>query len=180
MAAPSESPPAWVTVARVAKTQGRKGELAADLLTDVPGRFAGLDRLWLLARSGERRAFVLRHHWPHKGRVVLELDGIADLTAASAWVGAEVQVPAAERAPAPAGAYFVSDLVGCQVFDHGRPLGEVAAVEEVPGAAALLHVAALAGELLIPFAAAYVESVSLAERRLALRLPDGLTAINQP
>jgi 16S rRNA processing protein RimM len=181
MAAPSdETPASWVTLARIVKTQGRLGGLAADLLTDIPGRFAGLDRIWLLARSGERRPFAMRRHWMHQQRVVLELEGIDDLNAASAWIGAEVQVPAGERAPVPQGAYFVSDLEGCQVFDRGRALGPIAAVEAVPGAAALLHVAAASGELLIPFAAEYVESVSLAERRLYLRLPEGLLEINQP
>ncbi len=180
MAARSEVPPSWVTLARVARTQGRKGELAADLLTDIPDRFAALARVWLLAAGGERRAFELRHTWMHKGRIVLALAGLDDLTAAEPWVGAEVQVPAAERARAPEGSYFISDLEGCQVFDRGRPLGPVTAIEEVPGAAALLHVASPAGELLIPFAAEYVESVSLADRRLALRLPEGLAEINQP
>jgi 16S rRNA processing protein RimM len=180
MAARSEAPPGWVTLARIAKTQGRKGELAADPLTDIPERFAGLERLWLLSRGGERRAFALRHHWMHQGRVVLELEGIGDLTAAAAWVGAEVQVPASERAEAPAGRYFISDLEGCEVFDRGRALGAVTGVEEIAGGAALLHVAAATGEVLIPFAAEYVESVSLAERRLSLKLPEGLVEINQP
>lgn len=180
MAARSDAAgPSWVTLARIVKTQGRMGGLAADLLTGIPDRFAGLDRLWLLHASGGRREFALRGHWPHKGRVVLELEGIGDLTAASAWVGAEVQVPASQRVPAPEGAYFISDLEGCRVFDRGKPMGEITAVEEVPGAAALLHVAAPAGEVLIPFAAEFVESVSLAERRLSFRLPEGLLDINR-
>jgi len=32
-------PEEFITVARVAKTQGRRGEVAADLFTDFPERF---------------------------------------------------------------------------------------------------------------------------------------------
>ncbi|HUX67383.1 MAG TPA: ribosome maturation factor RimM [Terriglobales bacterium] len=171
MADPSE----WVTLARLVKTQGHKGELGADLLSDIPGRFDHLRQVWLLHPSGRRQAFGVARHWYHQGRVVLAFDGIADMTAAEAWLGAEVQVPRAERAPAPADRYYWADLEGCEVLDRGRALGHIAAVEEIPGAPALLHVRTPAGgELLIPFAAAYVESLSLPERRIAMALPEGL------
>ena len=174
MAARSD-PGAWVTLARLVKTQGHKGELGADLLTDIPGRIDHLRQVSLLHPSGRRQAFGVVRHWFHKGRVVLAFDGIPDMTAAEAWLGAEVQVPRAERAPAPADRYYSDDLEGCEVLDHGRPLGRIEAVEEIPGAPALLHVRSPEGaELLIPFAAAYLESLSLAERRIAMALPEGL------
>ncbi|MGH9481735.1 MAG: ribosome maturation factor RimM [Terriglobales bacterium] len=170
----------WVTLAKLVKTQGRKGELAAEILTDIPGRFENLGEVWLLGRSGGRQAFALAGHWFHQGRVVLRFDGIADMTAAQAWLGAEVQVPRERRAPAPPGSYFLSDLEGCVVYNRGQAVGEVAAVEVVPGAPALLHLRTPQGERLIPFAAAYLESVSIAERHIAMALPEGLLEVNSP
>src|SRR6185437_11153907 len=124
-------------------------------------------------------ALCLERRWPHKGWIILKLAGLDDLSAAEAWVGAEVQVPAAERAPAPEGSYFQSDLAGCDVFDRGQKLGVVESVEAVPGAAALLHVRTpQGGEVLVPFAAAFVAEVALAEHRLALTLPEGLVDLN--
>jgi 16S rRNA processing protein RimM len=167
----------FVTLARVVKTQGRRGELAVELLTDIPGRLAALPRIWLSARDGRRAEFSLTRTWPHKQWLVLELEGIADLNAAEPWVGAQVQVPARERAQAPVGSYFISDLLGSQVYDGERLLGELEEIEPVAGAADLLHVrTATDAELLIPFAAAYVESIEPGAMRL--RLPEGLVELN--
>lgn len=177
--APRSEAGGWVALGRVVKTQGRRGELAVELQTDIPGRFDQLEGVWLRAGAeGAPARFRLLRHWPHQGRIVLALEGIEDLTAAERWVGAAVVVPEAERAPAPEGSYFVSDLEGCAVFDRGQRIGEVVAVEAVAGAPHLLHVARDGDggrpEVLIPFAADYIAAVSLAGRRLDLELPAGL------
>ena len=179
MANPSEPDAAWVTLARLVKTQGRRGEFAAEVLSDVPGRFAQLRQVWLCHPSGRRLPVHLVRHWPHLGRLVLGFEEISDLNAAEPWVGATVQVPDAERLPAPEGSYYVDELAGCAVLDAGRLLGTIAAVEPLAGAAPLLHVRTPAGgELLIPFVEAFLESVSIPERRVVMRLPEGLTEIN--
>lgn len=180
MDSPSEDG-GWVTLARLVKTQGRKGELAAEVLSDIPDRFAGLGRVWLRHPDGRRAEMHLARHWPHQGRIVLAFDGIGDMDAAAAWVGAEVQVPSAQRPPAPAGAYYHSDLEGCRVFDGGREIGTLRVIEDMAGAAPLLHVEPAAGgnEILIPFAESYIVEIAPAERRLALRLPEGLLDLNR-
>ena len=179
MANPSDRADDWVAVGRVVKTQGRHGELAIEILSDIPNRFESLSAVWLLSRAGDRRRFALERRWPHKQWIILKLAGVDDLNLAEAWLGAEVQVPAGERAPAPEGSFYATDLAGCEVFDRGRNLGVIESVEPVPGAAALLHVRTpQGGEMLIPFAAAYVAEISLAEHRLALALPEGLADVN--
>ena len=55
----------FVTVARVLRSQGRRGEVAAELLTDFPERFAERRRLFVLEASG-RRELELEAHWRHK------------------------------------------------------------------------------------------------------------------
>ena len=48
---------AFITVARIAKTQGRHGEVAADLYTDFPEKFAERTQLSGLAKDGSRKDF---------------------------------------------------------------------------------------------------------------------------
>lgn len=177
-AVPSE-PEQWITLARVAKTQGRQGELAVEVLTDIPNRFDSLERVFLLSRSGTRQPFTITRRWPHKDRLILAFAEIPDLTAAEAWVGAEVQLPRAERAPAPLGSYHVEDLIGCRVFDGDRLLGVLQAIEPVPGAPDLLHIEDAAGrEVLIPFAAAYIRELAIPAGAIHLALPAGLLSVN--
>jgi len=42
----------WVWLARIRHTQGRKGEVFADILTDFPEKFAERRHLWLIQESG--------------------------------------------------------------------------------------------------------------------------------
>lgn len=176
--APAEN--GWVALARIVRPHGRRGEMSAELLTDDAGRFAGLQRVFLCAAGQPPQSFALRHAFPHQDRVVLALEGITDMAAARGWTGAEVCLPAAERMAPPPGRYFISELVGCAVWDHGRLLGRVAAVTELPGAAPLLAVTAGEREILIPFAASYLRVVDTAARRVEMDLPAGMAELNAP
>ena len=169
----------FVTVARVVRSQGRRGEVAAELLTDFPERFAERRRLFALSARG-RRELELESHWRHKGGVVLKFRGVDSIAAAEALAGCEIQIPRQERAALPQGAAWVADLIGCAVFDGEQQLGAIAGVESGAGEAPLLLVRAEAGEYLIPFAAEYVENLDLERRRVALRLPAGLLEIDAP
>src|SRR6202035_5416422 len=91
----------FVTIARVAKTQGRHGEVAATLLTDFPELFATRKKVFALsgagkaggATEGSRRNLDLDEHWFHKGMVVLKFAGVDSISEAETLVGSEIQVP---------------------------------------------------------------------------------------
>ena len=169
----------FVTVARVLRSQGRRGEVAAELLTDFPERFAQRRILFALDATG-RRELHLEAHWLHKGGVVLKFRGVDSIEQAQALAGCELQIPHPERAPLPRDAAYVGDLIGCAVFDRGQQVGVIVGVEFGAGEAPLLLVKAEAGEHLIPFAAEYVESVDVERRRVALRLPPGMLEVDAP
>ena len=169
----------FVTVARVLRSQGRRGEVIAELLTDFPERFAERRRLFAVEASG-RRELQLEAHWLHKGRVVLKFRGVDSIEQAQALAGCELQIPREERAPLPQDATYVSDLIGCEALDRGHALGIIAEVQFGAGEAPLLLVKSEAGEHLIPFAAEYVEGVDLELRRVALRLPAGMLELDSP
>ena len=96
-------------------------------------------------------------------------------------VGAELQVPRSQRAELETGWTYVSDLVGCTVFDHGREIGRIEDVQFGAGEAPLLIVDSQEGnEFDIPFAEAYLESVDVARRRVRMDLPEGMLEINGP
>lgn len=170
-----ESSGEFVTVAKVTKTQGRKGEVAAALFTDFPERFATRKKLLAVdyARGGVHRELVLEDHWFHKGGVILKFQGVDSISQAETLVGCEIQIPRAERAELRGGAVYISDLVGCMVSDSGREIGRISEVRFGSGDAPLLVVRA-DRELLIPFAAEFVESLDLEHKRLAMKLPAGL------
>ena len=176
----------FVLLARLVRTQGRHGEVIAEILTDFPERFSERLHVWLLppdAKATPREAEIERH-WLHKGRIVLKIAGIDSISDAAALSGWHVAIPREQRAPLAEDAVYVADLIGCHVIDETSEdvdLGPVVAVERSGGSAPdLLVVQHNGDELLIPFAKAFIVQINTAARELRMRLPSGLTAINAP
>jgi len=181
--APSSEPSGeFVTLARVVKTQGRHGEVAAEVHSDIPERFAEGMRLFALGREQNvRRELPIDDLWPHKGFLVLKFAGVDSISDAEALVGAELQVLRTERAKLGPGSIYVSDLVGCTVFDEGRVIGRIEDVQFGAGEAPLLIVGNDAGKKFdLPFAEAYLEGVDTALRQVRMRFPEGMLEINAP
>jgi len=179
------APDDYVLLARLIRTQGRHGEILAEILTDFPQRFAQQPQVWLLSPTGSAapRAAVVERSWPHKGRIVLKFAGLDSMNDAEPLRGWQVAVLRAQRMPLEQDAVYIGDLVGCHVIDEaagGADLGPVLDVARGENGSADLLVLGKVDELLIPFAKNYVVSIDLAGRCLRMRLPAGLTALNAP
>ncbi|MDR5728702.1 MAG: ribosome maturation factor RimM [Terriglobia bacterium] len=182
----------WVSVARVIRPQGRRGEVLAEVLTDFPERFAAMRNSFLQRRKSlPPEPILLEQSWLHKGKVVLKFAGVDSISAAEVLRGAEVVIPAAERVALDPDAVYVSDLIGCQLVDmhpadapvpeRAQSVGTVREVIQQAESADLLVVAGADGhEYEIPFAKAYLLRIDLAERRLEMNLPPGLLEVNAP
>jgi len=179
----------FVTIARVAKTQGRHGEVAATLLTDFPELFETRRKLFALGESGKgdqggvaqpnRRKLELDEHWFHKGMVVLKFAGVDSISDAETLVGSEIQIPRSERAALGNDEFYVSDLIGCTVSDSSREIGRIKDVQFGSGEAPLLVIEG-EKEYLVPFAAAYIEKIALEQKRLEMKLPAGMLELDAP
>ncbi len=185
MAAAPDASGEWITLAVVTKTQGRRGEVAVELHTDVPDRFRQDMRLWALGTDGQRREVTVEDFWPHKNFLVLKFQGIETISDAEPLVKAELQLPRSERAQLEPGWTYLSDLIGCTVFDGQREIGEIEDVQFGAGEAPLLVVrskeqpgAKLPFE--IPFAEAYLEKLDLERKQVRMKLPEGLLEVNAP
>ena len=104
--------------------------------------------------------------------------------------GAELQLPRSERAELELGWTYLSDLIGCTVFDGQREIGEIEDVQFGAGEAPLLVVrnkergeAQKTGVQLpfeIPFAEAYLEKLDVERKQVRMKLPEGLLEVNAP
>jgi len=186
VASGSETNGEFITLARVVKTQGRHGEVAAEMHS-ASGRFAAGMKLFALPKSQEmRRELEVEDLWPHKGLMVLKFRGVDSMSDAELLIGSELQVPSAQRADLETGWTYVSDLIGSKVFDHGREIGRIEDVQFGAGEAPLLIVANGAGKKFdVPFAKAYLlgvdrEGVDVTQRQVRMNLPEGMLEVNAP
>jgi len=173
----------FVTLARVVKTQGRRGEVAVEVHSDVPDRLHVALRVFALAEGGSRRELLIEDTWPHKDWLVLKFAGVDSISDAEALVGSELQVPRSERAALEPGTAYVSDLVGCAVLDcrrdnRGCEIGVVKDVRFGAGEAPLLVVGAGKTEYEIPYAQEFLKQVDLEHKRIEMNLPEGLLEVN--
>ena len=159
----------------------------AELHTDFPERFQERRQLSGLAANGSRRELQVEEHWFHKGGVVLKFAGVESISDAEQLAGLELQVPFEQRTELEAGATYVSDVVGCEVWirnaDGQQLLGTVSEVQFGAGEAPLLVVRAKIGaepEVLVPYAEEFLKSADSQQRRIEMELPEGLLALESP
>ena len=137
-------------------------------------------RLLGLALDGSRRELKVEEFWPHKSYLVLKFAGIDSISDAEGLIGCELQIPAAERARLQPGWNYVSDLVGCTVFDADREIGQVHDVQFGAGEAPLLIVKTGSKEYEIPYAEAYLKRTDLEHKKICMILPEGMLELNAP
>src|SRR5262249_32012416 len=153
------------------------GEVAVELLTDFPERVSGLRKAYLQTAEGhdEPQPYAVSSFWVsqnHRRQGVFRFNGVDSISAAEALRNKVVLIPIEERVTLPSGMHFVSDLIGCAVFEHSEhyheqasspcsladapaAIGNVTDVEfigEEQQGTPLLHVATHQGELLVPLA----------------------------
>jgi 16S rRNA processing protein RimM len=171
----------FLTIARILRPQGRWGEVAAEILTDFPARFAELRSVFLEAPGQAPQPIALEKVWPHKDRIILKFAGIDSIESASRLRGLQIFIPLEQRTPLPPHHYYLWELGGCRVVMERQEeeIGTVVEVEPTAGVA-LLHVkrADGKGEVLIPLAQEICKRVDLAEKVIVIDPPEELLELN--
>jgi 16S rRNA processing protein RimM len=163
-----------ISVARIARPQGHRGEVIADLLTDFPERFARLARVYVKRADGRLLLLDLENSRPHKGRVALKFAGCDSISGAEELRRALVMVPRDQLVELPEDTWYDFDLVGCEAVSvEGEYLGRVEEVQNY-GAAPLLVVRDGARELLIPLVLSICVEISTERKRIVVNPPEGL------
>ena len=189
----------WFPIARLLRPQGRRGELLADPLSDLPNLFAPNREVLLAPANSSAPApntlplHIEEHFFPtgkNAGRVVLKLSGCDSISAAELLAGQQLFIPTNELPPLDPGTFFVGDLLGCTLYDTASPnapAGTVVDVEfatapdgrtRLEDAAPLLSVELASHPnsepILVPFVLAWIDTIDVAARRITMHLPEGL------
>jgi 16S rRNA processing protein RimM len=184
----------WVAIATLIRPQGRRGELLAEPLSDLPEIFAA-GREVLLAKSGatapaaDAAPIYLEEHWfptgKNAGRVVLKLSGCDTISQAEALAGQQLLIRAVSLPKLAEDTFYVGYLLQCDLFDGLQRVGRIVDVEfatapdgrtRLEDAAPLLAVERAPGAepVLVPFIRAWIDNADLANHRVVMHLPAGL------
>jgi 16S rRNA processing protein RimM len=164
-----------VVVARVARTRGLRGEVVADLYTDFPERFEGLEQVVAIAPDSSRRSLQIEEHWFHGNRIVFKFAGYDSIDAAKDLAGYQLAVPASERIELPEDHFYEWELAGCRVEAlDGKVIGQVREVMHTGGVEILVVAGNEGREFLIPMAHDICVEIDIEGKLIRVDPPEGL------
>ena len=160
----------------ITKAQGIKGEVRIHPITDDPNRFSLLIGQEVFLKQGEKSTpYKLTHARVQKGAVIAKLDSINDRNAAELLIRGVITIPPEKALPLEDDEYYVRDLIGLNVeTESGEGLGIIAQVLNT-NANDVYVIEPLEGDsFMIPAIKDVVLNVSMAEKKITVRLMEGL------
>jgi 16S rRNA processing protein RimM len=169
------STPDRLTVGRIGKPQGIRGEVTVEVRTDAPEvRFAV--GAVLLTDPAERGPLTVEAARDQNGRLIVTFAGVPDRNAAETLRNTMLLVDAADVAPSEdPDEFHDTQLMGLRAeLVDGSALGQVTDVLHLPHGDVLVVRREEGAEVLVPFVRAIVPDVDVAGGRLVVDPPPGL------
>ena len=162
-----------VTIGRIERSFGVRGEARVRSLTDVPGRFESLGQVTIVGPAGKTLDTRVTHVRPGGPTWIVGFEAFATPEQVAEFRGAFIQVPRGDSPALPADQYYQCDLIGMVVQDEaGAVLGCLEEVVSMSGNQNFL-VRHDGKEMLIPAAKQVVVAVDVVGRVMTVRLPEG-------
>lgn len=162
-----------VTIGKITKAQGNKGEVRVISLTDYPERYELLEKVFLVKVNKilEKKIEALRFH---KNFVIIKFADINDINSAEEIKDFEIRIPVSEVLPLKDNEYYIDQLIGFEVITiEGDLLGYISDII-ITGGADVFIVDGKEKEYMIPAALDIIIKVDEKEKRMKIRPIPGL------
>lgn len=163
-----------ITIGKAVKPFGVKGEMKIEPMTDFPGRFKELERVYLVSPAGRELVCNVKSVRYAGETPVLLFSGYDAPEKAKALNGWFVKVPEEETVPLPEGQYYWYELIGMDVFsEDGEKLGSIVDIFET-GSNDVYVMKRRGQEVYLPATKEVIKQVDRKTRRMIIHLMDGL------
>ena len=163
-----------VTIGRIERSFGVRGEARVRSLTDIPGRFEALRHVTIAGRGGKKIETVVTHVRPGGLTWIMGFEAFTTPEQVAEFRGGWLQAPRGDSPALPADQFYQCDLIGMLVQDEtGTLLGRLEEVWEMSRNQSFV-VRQDGKEILIPAAKQVVVAVDVARGLMTVRLPEGL------
>ncbi len=171
-----------IVIGKVNKSFGIKGFLKVEPLTDYIDRFLNLEKIHLY--SEKKNSFFENNtgsYWFYiedveipRDFVKLKLEGINDRNNSDLLRGFLITIPIGERIERDEGEYYYYELIDCEVYEGGKRIGIVKAIENY-GSDDLLNIEKKnKKEVFIPYRDEFIMKIDIEEKRIDVKLIEGL------
>ncbi len=166
-----------VSIAKLLRTRGLRGELVAEMLTDFPNRFDGLKNVIAIFPNGKHENLEIEKFWFQKDRIILKFKGFDTIEKAEALKNVEVCVAESDAVELGDDEFFDWEIEGCVVETiEGEKIGTVREIMRTSGCENLVVISATDEnkDFLIPFVAAICVEMDIENKLIKVDLPEGL------
>jgi 16S rRNA processing protein RimM len=165
----------FLEVGKITGTHGLKGALRVIPLTDDPARFKFLDYAYV-ERNGVFEKHIVEETRFSKKHVLVKLKDVNNASAAEEYKDKYLLIDRNNAVRLPEDSFFICDIIGCSVYnDQGVSLGQVSEVLRTGSNDVYVVKNSDKSEILIPALKSVVKDVSVAEKKITVILPEGLT-----
>ena len=163
--------PAYVLIGRLQKSHGVRGEITLRLMTDFPERIRRGKVIYVGSDFQPNKITGTR--WKND-LLLLKLEGFDSPESVRELVGKEIFSAVKDLPSLSEGRYYHHQLIGMRVFEGEEDLGVLAAIMETGANEVYIIDQADGQELLIPAIPEVILKVDLEQKRLEVRLLEGL------
>lgn len=164
----------WITIGKIVKTRGIRGEVKVLPLTDIPDRFEHLDSVYVIMPDGRVQEMNIEGASYHRGCVFLCFEGYTSVEQSEQLVGCSLAVDRSASPKLPEGVYYHYEILDADVYtEQGEYLGKVTDILETGSHD--VYVARHEGkEYLIPSTNEIVLTIDRELRKIIIRPISGL------
>jgi len=162
-----------VPLGKIVTTHGIEGWLKLNLYNPQTTILSTTQKVFL-EKDGNRLSHILQMRKPHKGHLLLKLQGIDSIDEAKRWVSSILSVAEEVLQPLKRGEYYYYQVIGLDVFDiQGEWLGTVTRIWSKEGGD-LYVVKGKSKEYLIPAVKEVIEKIDIPGGKVIINPPAGL------
>ena len=161
-------------IGKIANTHGIKGELKIIPLTDDPSRFEDIDWLYIEINNSLQKYNIESVKYL-KSLIVLKFKEINDMSEAEKLKGCFLKIDRKYAIKLPEDTYFICDLIGCTVIDENDfELGILKDIIKTGSNDVYIIKTKGKKDLLIPVLKSVVKEISIENKKIIVKLPEGL------
>lgn len=163
----------FLQVGVISSTHGIRGEVKVFPTTDDAARFKKLKKV-LLDTDREQVELEIQSVKFFKQFVILKFKGIDNINDIEKYKGKSLLVPREDGVPLGRDEYYIADLIGMEVFAGDERFGVIKDVMETGANEVYIIDSDMHGEVLIPAIRQCVLDVDVENKKMQIRLMDGL------
>lgn len=171
----------FITIGKIVKTIGIKGNLKVISLTDFPERFNKLKKVSLYCEASKEfyvnivdgsLEFKIKECRVFDTYVNIKFKDFETIDESKGLVNQFVMIDEKKRIKLEDGRYYFYELIDSEVFNNGKLIGKVISFVNY-GSGDLLNVRHVGKEVLIPFRNEFVKNIDLVKKRIDVDLIEG-------